>query len=169
MPSADGRKSAVVVRDAAGEWVLDRPYAAVKRSMGTNRPYQSSAQEVRQDFAQALDARPARPVSYLLYFETGAKVLTPESQAALVGIRKEIAERPAAEVLIIGHTDRVGSVEDNDRLSRQRAETMRDLLIDAGIAASKMEVVGRGERDPLVPTGDEVEEPKNRRVEIKVR
>lgn len=169
LPSADGQKSAVVVRDAAGEIVLSQPYAAVKRSMDANKPYLSSPQEVNERFAQALGAQPARPVSYVLYFETGGNVLTPESRAALANIRKEIAERPASEVMVIGHTDRVGSVEANDRLSTKRAEGLRELLIESGFPADKLEAVGRGEREPLVPTDDQVDEPKNRRVEINVR
>jgi len=169
LPSADGRASAVVVRDAAGEVVLKQPYAAVKRSLDNISPYQSSPEEVKERFALALGAQPPRPSSYVLYFEAGGNVLTPESQAALVNIRKEITERPASEVMVIGHTDRVGSVELNDQLSKTRAEGLRDLLIESGVAADKLEAVGRGERDPLVPTADEVDEPKNRRVEISVR
>jgi outer membrane protein OmpA-like peptidoglycan-associated protein len=169
LPSADGRASAVVVRDAAGEVVLNQPYAAVKRSLDTNSSYQSSPEEVKERFGQALAAQPAWPNSYVLYFEAGGNVLTPESQAALANIRQEITERAAAEVMVIGHTDRVGSVEGNDKLSKQRAEGLRDLLIESGIPAGKLEAVGRGERDPLVPTDDEVDEPKNRRVEISVR
>jgi outer membrane protein OmpA-like peptidoglycan-associated protein len=137
--------------------------------MDVNQSYQSSPQEVNERFAQALAAQPARPLGYVLYFETGGNVLTPESQAALANIRKEIAERPASEVMVIGHTDRVGSVEGNDQLSMKRAEGLRDLLIESGVPADKLEAVGRGERDPLVPTDDEVDEPKNRRVEINVR
>lgn len=169
LPSADGRASSVVVRDASGEVVLNQPYAAVKRSQGANTPYQSTPEEVRERFAQALSAQPARPSTYVLYFESGGNVLTPESQAALDVLRKEIAERPASEVMVIGHTDRVGGLEGNDQLSKVRAEGLRDQLIEAGVQAEKMEAVGRGERDPLVPTEDEVDEPKNRRVEISVR
>ena len=169
LPSADGRASAVVIRDTRGEIVLDKPYAAAKRSMDANKAYQSSPEEVKARFAQALAAQPPRPSSYVLYFEAGGNVLTPESQAALATIRKEIAERPASEVMVIGHTDRVGSVDGNDRLSKTRAEGLRDLLIESGVPADKLSAVGRGERDPLVPTEDEVDEPKNRRVEISVR
>lgn len=169
LPSADGARSAVVVRDAKGEVLLDKPYAAAKRSLDTNAGYQSSPEEVKARFAGALAAQPARPASYVLYFEAGGNVLTPESQAALAVIRKEIAERAASEVMVIGHTDRVGSAEGNDKLSLKRAESLRDQLIEAGVPADKLEAVGRGERDPLVPTDDEVDEPKNRRVEINVR
>lgn len=169
LPSADGSQSAVVIRDASGEVLLNQPYAATKRRLAANAGYQSSPAEVKERFGDALAAQPARPRNYVLYFEAGGNVLTPESQAALANIRKEIAERAASEVMVIGHTDRVGNVEGNDKLSLKRAEGLRDLLIESGIPAGKMEVVGRGERDPLVPTADEVDEPKNRRVEISVR
>lgn len=169
LPSADGRPGAVVVRDAGGEVRLDQPYAATRRSLGSNDAYQSSPEEVSERFGAALDARPPRPVSYVLYFQAGGNVLTAASQAALVDIRRSITELAAPEVRIIGHTDRVGSVEGNDALSLKRAESLRDLLVESGVAADKLEAVGRGERDPLVPTADEVDEPKNRRVEIVVR
>lgn len=169
LPSADGAPGAVVVRDRVGELRLDQPYAGIKRAVGNNWIYQSSQQEVTERFGQALSAQPPRPNAYVLYFEMGGDVLTSESLAALNVIRKEIAERPASEVMIIGHTDRVGSTEGNDRLSLKRAELIRGLLIESGVDAGKLEAVGRGERDPLVPTADEVDEPKNRRVEINVR
>ena len=73
------------------------------------------------------------------------------------------------EILVIGHTDRVGKLEANDSLSVQRAESVKKLLLAAGIAAGSMEVSGRGEREPLVPTADEIAEERNRRVEINIR
>ena len=169
LPAPYGKTGAVVVRDQQGELRLDQPYAALKRSLAANRPYQSSPAEVTERFAEALAAQPPRPSAYVLYFEAGGNVLTQESQAALASIRKEIAERPASEVMVIGHTDRVGNAELNDSLSLTRAEGIRDLLIESGVAVDKLEAVGRGERDPLVPTADDVDEPKNRRVEINVR
>ena len=71
--------------------------------------------------------------------------------------------------MVIGHTDRVGSADSNDALSKNRAEAMREVLIETGVAAEMIEAVGRGERDPLVPTEDNVAEAKNRRVEINLR
>ena len=169
LPSADGRPSAVVVRDAKGELLLDRPYAGAKRSAGSQSAYSATAQEVEEVFSAALAAQPKRASSYVLYFEPGGNLLTAESQAELVRVRQEVSQRPAAEFMVIGHTDRVGSQQLNDGLSKKRAEAIRDLLVESGVPAAKLEAVGRGERDPLVPTEDEVAEPKNRRVEISVR
>ncbi len=169
LPSADGRNSAVVLRDANGEQTLDTPYAATVRRLGVARSYQASAEEVNERYAATLSAMPPKPVSHVLYFVSGADQLTQESQAELDTIRRVLAERPAVELLVIGHTDTVGSKESNDKLSRQRAESVRAMLIEAGFPAEKMAVAGRGERELLVPTADEVEEPSNRRVEINIR
>jgi len=126
-------------------------------------------QEARQAFSAALAAQPGRPTSFILYFLEGRDELTPESKQVIGSILAEIAQRPAPEIIVIGHTDRVGSVPYNDALSLRRAERVRDELIKAGIPAESIRVAGRGEREPLVPTPDEVPEPRNRRVEINVR
>jgi outer membrane protein OmpA-like peptidoglycan-associated protein len=81
----------------------------------------------------------------------------------------EVARRKVAEIAVIGHTDRVGALEDNDTLSLRRAERVRKDFVDRGIPTGAIYVAGRGEREPIVPTADEVSEPLNRRVEINVR
>jgi outer membrane protein OmpA-like peptidoglycan-associated protein len=169
LPSADGKPSAVVVRDSAGERVLDQPYAGSVRRLGSHGAYQSNAEQVQERFGDALKAQPVRPKSFLVYFQEGADALTPESLVEFDLIKADIAQRPAAEIMVIGHTDRVGSLQLNDELSRKRADAVRELLIGAGLPAERIEAAGRGEREPLVPTADEVAEPKNRRVEINVR
>ncbi len=169
LPSSDGRASAVVVRDAGSELVLDRPYAATVRSLGSNRLYQEGAEQTQTRYAPVLQARPMAPFSFTLYFESGSDRLTPESRAQFARIKHEVTARPAPEVMVIGHTDRVGTRADNDALSMQRAQTMRDLLVAEGLLGGKIEVAGRGERELLVPTADEVEEARNRRVEVNIR
>jgi outer membrane protein OmpA-like peptidoglycan-associated protein len=84
-------------------------------------------------------------------------------------LKAELARRAAPEVTVIGHTDRVGKAEANDALSIKRAQILRTMLIAQGVPSTAIEAAGRGEREPLVPTADEVAEPKNRRVEISVR
>ncbi len=169
LPSPDGRQTAIVVRDAQGEVVLDQPYAGVQRRAGEISRVESSTAEVEKLFGAALAAQPQKPRSFMLYFAGGADILTPESASELAAIKGEIAGRPASEVMVIGHTDTVGGLEANDKLSRLRAQTVRDILIAAGVPADKIEIAGRGERELLVKTGDEVAEAKNRRVEISVR
>jgi len=71
--------------------------------------------------------------------------------------------------VVIGHTDRVGNAQFNDKLSLQRAERVRGELVKLGIAESRIQVAGRGERELLVQTPDDIAEARNRRVEINVR
>jgi outer membrane protein OmpA-like peptidoglycan-associated protein len=95
--------------------------------------------------------------------------LTTQSKEALNEVTQKIKSFPAAQVTVIGHTDRVGSDAENDVLSLRRANTVRDMLLQIGIRNEAIEVVGRGEREPLVRTANGVSEEKNRRVEIKLR
>ena len=108
-------------------------------------------------------------MSFTLYFLTNSTEVAANSRADLDLLLNEVAGRQAVEVQVTGHTDRVGSDEDNDRLSLQRAEAVRAMLIQRGIKATFIRAVGRGEREPLVPTEDGQEEALNRRVEVIVR
>jgi outer membrane protein OmpA-like peptidoglycan-associated protein len=112
---------------------------------------------------------PPPPRSYTLYFVEGTTDLTPESRPVLDELKAEIARRPGVDVEVTGHTDTVGSTEDNDALSQRRAQEILNLLTTVGIDRSLMAAVGRGERELRVPTMDNVENPLNRRVEILVR
>jgi outer membrane protein OmpA-like peptidoglycan-associated protein len=170
MPGQDGKTGALSVESGGQQAVLDQPYAAARvKEPGRVEPGAVTEQEARQAFGAALAAQPGRPTSFILYFLENRDELTPESKQIVGRIIDEIAKRPAPEIVVIGHTDRVGSVPYNDALSLRRAERVRDELVKAGIAADRIRVAGRGEREPLVPTADEVAEPRNRRVEINVR
>jgi outer membrane protein OmpA-like peptidoglycan-associated protein len=170
VPAADGHIGTVVIERDGKKTTLNTAYAA-SRAMGTqeisNAPL--AEQDVRRDFAAALDMIPARPASFLLYFVTGTDELTEDSKAEMQRVLDELRRRPAPDIQVIGHTDRVGNHEANDALSLQRAETLRTAMLALGIPAARIRAAGRGEREPLVPTVDGVEEPRNRRVEINVR
>ena len=170
LPSSDGQPSGVIVRDQAGEVVLAQPYAATVRRAGVVSSYQSSAEEVKERFGDALAALPPRASSYTVYFMLGSSdTLAPESLAEFEKVKADLTARSGGEIRVIGHTDRVGSVPMNDAFSIKRAAAVRELLINAGIRPEVIEIAGRGERELLVPTEDEVAEAKNRRVEISVR
>ena len=169
LPAPDGRPTAITVRDSRGEVVLDQPFAGVERRGNEFKVLKSSEAEVKAKFGAALAAKPVPPRSFILYFEGGSETLTAVSAAELATIKREIAERPASEVMVIGHTDTVGGMDTNDKLSQKRAAAVREILIAAGVPAQKIETAGRGERELLVKSADEVAEPRNRRVEISVR
>lgn len=121
------------------------------------------------DFAPVIAARPVLPARYLLYFQTGGSELTEDSRAQLVSILDDVRTRPAADVSVIGHTDTVGNAEANEALALQRAQGIAAMLTEQGMKPYALAVESHGERDLLVPTADEADEPRNRRVEISVR
>ncbi|MFO1270862.1 MAG: OmpA family protein [Rubrivivax sp.] len=170
LPGRDGAASgAVNVKSSKGEIVLAESYAQADVVGGEPRRTKTSAEEVQRNYGTLLAAQPPRPRSFTVRFETGGDRLTPDSEPVLRELIASLAANPGAELVVVGHTDRVGSVESNDRLSLQRAQSVRDRLVAAGAAAERISVAGRGEREPAVPTEDEVPEPRNRRVEIKLR
>jgi len=169
LPEQDGKETAVVVKQRDGEVTLREPYAASKLSNTGPQAYKSSAEEVQALFGPALAARPERPVEFTLYFVEGKDELTDESKRIVDSVFAEIARRPIPDVIVIGHTDSVGSDAANDVLSRQRADVVRAAFAARGLAADKVVAIGRGKREPAIPTGDGIAEPRNRRVEILVR
>ncbi len=170
LPGREGKVGALTVTRGGDHRVLDSSYAAARiTGSGQLETSVASEEEVRAVFGAALGAQPPRPVSFTVFFRSGTDELTPESEPTIEALRAELARRPAAEVLVIGHTDRVGSVQSNDALSLQRAEKVRAELVRRGVPADSIQVSGRGEREPLVPTDAGVPEPRNRRVEIEIR
>ena len=171
LPDADGHAGKVEMQTASAKQALDQPYASADIThRGHFVAAVRDAATVQKRYASTLAARPAAPESFTLVFESGSAVeLAPDFKVVLDRLLSAVARHPAPEVTVIGHTDRVGSVEDNDRLSIRRAENVRDKLVQAGMAASMISIAGRGEREPALATADEVAQAENRRVEISVR
>jgi len=170
LPAQAGQTGALSVTHGEQSHVLDTPHTATHiREPGRVEKRTVTPEEVRQAFGPTLAAQPPRPLSLTLYFLEGRDEFTPESRQLVQSVLAEIARRPAPEVVVIGHTDRVGTVQFNDALSLRRAERARDELVKAGVPAARIQIEGRGEREPLIPTADEVPEPRNRRVEISIR
>lgn len=171
LPDTEGRATAVQVQGAAGgTQLLDLPYAvaAVQRTGAVDRG-QTTAEEVQKRHGALLALQPPGVQRFVLQFEPGTATLTPESQAQLPAILAQARALPGGELVVVGHTDRVGSPQVNDILSLQRAQSVRELLVAQGFQAELVEAVGRGEREPVVPTEPNVDEPRNRRAEIILR
>lgn len=169
LPEPGGAPTAITVTQGGKEVVLDRPYAGARLSSDGPQAYASDAAQVQARFGPTLAALPGRPAQFTLYFVEGKDEFTEASKRALDGVLAEVAGRPVPDVIVIGHTDKVGSDVVNDPLSRQRAEVVRRALIARGVAPENIVVVGRGKREPVVQTAEGVAEARNRRVEILVR
>lgn len=170
LPEEDGTLGSVAIGEGDHSVIINTALAAANiDARGRVKQEAITQAEVDRIFEAALAAQPPKPLSFRLYFEEGQTQVTSESQATLDALLAEVARRKAVEVQITGHTDRVGSVADNDRLSFARAQAVRDMLAQLGLQSDFIRAVGRGEREPLVPTPDEQPEPRNRRVEVIVR
>jgi outer membrane protein OmpA-like peptidoglycan-associated protein len=101
-------------------------------------------------------------------FATGSSVISPSFQATLNQVADSLIRYPNSLIDVYGHTDTVGSTASNQRLSEERARAVTNYLASRGVAASRIRWQGFGETQLRVQTADGVNEPLNRRVEIKV-
>ncbi len=116
-------------------------------------------------------APPVAPpsVNLTVTFTSGSAELTPQAVRTLDELGRALASADLAafRFRVEGHTDTVGSPMANQSLSERRAAAVvRFLMTKYGITANRLEAVGMGEAAPLVQTGDEVSEPRNRRVQV---
>lgn len=172
LPQADGQPSAVVVRAKDGEEVLSTPYQRATAALGARgAPVvdQADPAKVQADNKVLFDMRPPLPQRYTVYFELGGTTLTTASQQIMTEATAAAMARSGSDIVVTGHTDTKGAGDQNDLLSRRRAQEVAQLFIERQFPAGRIEAVGRGERDLAVQTADEVDEPRNRRVTIEVR
>ena len=169
LPEKDGRPTAVTVKQHDREVVLDRPYDAATLTAADPWRYSATPAEVDATFGAALAAQPERPAHYTLYFVEGSDELTEDSKTVFEQVFADLASRKVPDIVVVGHTDAVGTDKFNDELARKRADAVRAALVRRGIAEGDVVAIGRGKRELLVPTPDGVAEPRNRRVEIVVR
>jgi OmpA-OmpF porin, OOP family len=172
LPQEDGSPSAVVVRTKGGEQLVAQPYQRATALAGTEGAPtldQADPAKIRAANKELFDLAPPKPQRFDLYFEGGGTVLTAESQRALDGVIAAALERSGADITVTGFTDTRGSDSDNDALSLRRAQEIRQVLIRRGFPEKRIEAIGRGERELAVPTADNVDEARNRRVVVTVR
>lgn len=101
-------------------------------------------------------------------FTTGSYAISPGFRDLLDRVAASLVQYPNSLVDVYGHTDTVGSTSVNQRLSEQRAQAVANYLISRGVSSSRIRSMGFGETQLKVSTGDNVNEPLNRRVEIKI-
>ena len=182
-PVPPGRDLVVLLPDSetntTGAAVVSNPRGSVdlaaERDAATVTPNRApvlskmSEADVQAIFGDALSALPPAPRRFTLLFRFESDELTEQSQALIPEILAAVKQHAVQDVVVIGHTDTMGTQLANYGLGLKRAMTIRNLLVTAGLDGSNIEVTSVGELDPLVKTPDETPEPRNRRVEISVR
>jgi len=182
-PERPGQTLVVLLPDAAGtvgranvsnpSGTADLAAARDSTTVSANQPPGPvtvlSEADVQRLFGEALSALPPPPQRFTLNFKFDSDELTDESRALVPEIVQAVRSRPVPDVLVIGHTDTTGAPASNFELGLKRAATVRNILVEAGLDPAFIELISHGEEELLVPTADEVAEPRNRRVEIAVR
>lgn len=171
LPDADGNVGQVIVSGSQGRQVLTQSGQVAALDGGAVN-IALSREQIATAFDDARAAQPPAPEHFLLYFLTGGTRLTMESEMKFADILTRWKARPesaVSEVVVIGHTDTVGSDESNTALAMQRARSIAERLRDAGIRVGALTLESHGEKNPLVPTRDGIAEPRNRRVQVTIR
>jgi OOP family OmpA-OmpF porin len=101
-----------------------------------------------------------------IYFDTGSAVIKPESGPAIDQMVKLLKGSPALKVFIVGHTDNVGTLDANLKLSSDRAASLVKALAAKGIDAARLKPAGVGPYSPVASNRDEKSRAQNRRVEM---
>ncbi len=126
-------------------------------------------EKTQQVFQDALRVHPLMPESFLLYFHLNSNELTEDSKKLVDDILAAIKKRESRDISVIGHTDRTGSDNYNRKLSLERAQLVYEILRLQNVVEEDMTIIYHGEGNPLIPTADNIAEPRNRRVEVMVR
>jgi outer membrane protein OmpA-like peptidoglycan-associated protein/opacity protein-like surface antigen len=106
---------------------------------------------------------PRRPRQFIVFFGFNKSNLSAEAVRVVAEAAAAAKEHGSSSILVVGHTDTVGSRGYNMRLSLRRAAAVKAELVNNGITASMIETDGKGETELMIETGDSVKEPQNRR------
>jgi outer membrane protein OmpA-like peptidoglycan-associated protein len=172
LPNDDGSSGSIVVTNAGGSQQLTQANSAVKverADAAPTKPFVMDPGEIRNLFQDALSFIPAAEARFNLYFLPNSTELTAESAAMLPNVLQAYKERHSTDVSIVGHTDTTGSSEANLRLGMARAQQIAKTIEALGVERASIFTESHGANDLLVPTGENVSEPRNRRVEVIVR
>ncbi len=125
-------------------------------------------QEVVADAAalKAGIAATGKVALYGIFFDTNKSVVKPESEPTLKEITKLLKDNPKLKIFVVGHTDGVGALEANLKLSNDRAAAVVQVLVARGIEAARLKPAGVGPYSPEATNNTDEGRAKNRRVEL---
>jgi outer membrane protein OmpA-like peptidoglycan-associated protein len=172
LPEPEGASSGIVVKNQAGSQDLTQPNQAVRvdrPDLAPSAPFALDQAEVRRLFGAAIDALPAPEIQFVLHFDENRDVLNAESDGMMPAILTAIRDRHSTAITVTGHTDTTADHQFNYQLGLRRAQRVAAILQSQGVNASDVFVSSHGDADLLVPTGPNVAEARNRRVEVIVR
>jgi outer membrane protein OmpA-like peptidoglycan-associated protein len=123
--------------------------------------------ELRDSLRVLMTRREGRVTLRGVNFELGKAVLLPISQDILQDVARSLVTNPTVRVEVAGHTDSTGSRAVNERLSLERAESVKAFLVENGVAGDRMEVQGYASTQPVASNRTASGRAQNRRVELR--
>jgi OOP family OmpA-OmpF porin len=101
-------------------------------------------------------------------FEFGSAAIAKSSEPTLDEAAGLLAQYPDLRLEIRGHTDSTGDAASNKKLSKARADAVKNYLVDKGVGASRLQTVGLGPDEPIASNDTDEGRRKNRRIEFKL-
>ncbi len=142
--------------------VVDKSFL---QSVISNHPELLTGEAIKMTYTNEITTAVSSK-SYQIQFETGSAVIKPESYTELDEIMKSSVVAEGLKVGVYGHTDNVGNANANQKLSEERANSVKSYLISKGLATNRIEAKGMGQAKPIADNKSAEGKAKNRRVEI---
>ena len=139
---------------------------AEAREAEAERVQAEAAQRLKRQEEMVQQEMEALKNEQTVYFDFDRSSIKPEFQRILDKHAAFLVKNPSTKVTIEGHTDSVGSDQLNQKLSEERANSVRDFLIDKGIDSARLSAIGYGEEKPIATNNTRAGRAQNRRVEI---
>jgi outer membrane protein OmpA-like peptidoglycan-associated protein len=157
---------AAAFENGAPKHPIEKGQTAVQVDIIEAAPMQEKMVQVNAaEMEKQIDAT-GKVTLYGIYFDTNKAEVKPESEPTLSEIASLLAAKPALRILVVGHTDNVGSFETNKTLSQKRAEAVVAWLGAKKIDAKRMFPVGASFSAPVATNATDEGRAKNRRVEL---
>jgi OOP family OmpA-OmpF porin len=134
-------------------------------SVIANHPELMEGQAIKLTYSNEITSEVSSK-SYQIQFESGSAVIKTDSYKLLDEILQSSVVAEGLKVGVYGHTDNVGNAASNQRLSEERATSVKNYLISKGLNASRIEVKGYGQNNPIADNASAAGKAKNRRVQI---
>ena len=130
------------------------------------------AKELEQNIPGAIVERVGEGIQVTfasgILFDFDSERLKADAATNLRNLAQSLGQYPNTELLIVGHTDDVGTDSYNQQLSHRRAQSASQYLLSQGVATTRLRTAGLGEAEPIASNTDEMGRLKNRRVEVAI-
>ncbi len=172
LPDPGGKVGAISVTNSQGTQTLNQARQTMIVNSKTDAPGKTETMDekkIRSLFEKVIAIEPPEPTKFILSFKFDSIKLRKDSEKLLDKAVETARSGKSLDIRVSGHTDRSGNTQYNYALSLRRAQYIQESLEKRGIDPDIITTTSHGEGDPLVPTANDVYEPRNRRVEVTIR